>query len=172
MGFGKDGRGAIIYDQVSGAGIGALAGNDSVDLGGQYDGALIEDFRIIKLDYFMGLAPSQATIIVNGPIVIGIASGNLTAAGIEQALEAFPLDSASINNELTMRPVWLLETFMMPDADSADNATLWRKGSVTLRWTFQNPHGWRWFAYNYSASATATGATMSIEAKIFGLWIA
>ncbi len=170
MGFGKDGRGAIVPDQID-TGFGALAANDAVLLGGNYDGTIIEDFRMIKLEYWMGVRPAQAVVIEDGPVLVGLAAGNLTAANIEESLETIPLDGASINNELAMRAVWPLEVFTLPDADSGDNATLWRKGEKVIRWTFHNPHGWTWWVYNMSGVVLITGSSVQIQAKIFGVWV-
>ncbi len=170
MGFGKDGLGQIIYDSVR-ADMGGLAGLDAVVLGGKYLDALVEDFRIMKMDYWMGLLPAQAVVLINGPILIGIANGKLTAAQIEEALEAVPVNSNDPALEESNRAVWPLETFMIPDADAADNATIWRKGTFNPRWTFNNPDGWQWFAYNYTSSAIVTGSIINIQAKCFGMWV-
>ncbi len=170
MGFGKDGMGQILYDQIRG-GLGALATLDVALLGGSYDAALVEDFRIFKMDYWMNISPNQATVILDGPVIIGIAAGNLTAAEIEQSLEAIPLNADATALEESNRPVWPLETFLIPDADNADNSDLTRKGSINLRWTFQNPSGWVWWAYNLSSFNLITGSTVVTLAKMFGMWV-
>ncbi len=170
MGFGKDGQGQIIYDQTRG-GLGALAALDAVEIGGSYNDALVEDFRIMKMDYWMAILPATAITILDGPIIIGLAAGQITAAQVEQALEAVPLNSDATALEESNRPVWPLEIFLIPDADLADNATLVRKGSINLRWTFNNPSGWVWWAYNVSSGALTTGSIAVILAKMFGMWV-
>ncbi len=173
MGFGKDGRGQILYDNIATVNLSGLAGQDVVELGSLYNDTLVEDFRIMKCDYWMGILPAQAVVLLNGPILIGLAAGFLSAAAIEEALESLPLSADTTAIEDANRPVWPLEVFMIPDVDEADNATLWRKGTFNPRWTFGNgsPGGWTWWAYNFSNAAIVTGTNISIFAKMFGMWV-
>ncbi len=170
MGFGKDGKGVILHDRVDGI-IGALATKDLVDMGGAYNDTLLEDFRIIKMDYFFGVKPPQAVVLNDGPILVGIAGGHITAAGIEASIEALALNRNALTLEFTHRPVWPLEIIMIPDADNGSVDRLTYKGSVNLRWTFQNPDGWTWWAYNLSNQNLIDGSVIHIFAKIFGVWL-
>jgi len=171
MGFGKDGKGEILYDSVNGQPLGTLASQDVVLLPNNYDGGvLVDDFRIIKMDYMISVRPAQAVVVFDGPVIIGIAQGNLTAAQIEECIETTVLNRGQVESENAMRPVWPLEIIMLPDPDAQINE-LTRKGSINLRWTFPNPSGWVWWAWNKSGFALVTGSTVEAHAKIFGVWV-
>ena len=81
----RDGKGQIIWDRVASADMGALAANDLVSISGAVFDAMVEDFRIIKMDYWIGLTPAQAIVILDGPILVGVAAGQLDAAEVEEA---------------------------------------------------------------------------------------
>ncbi len=173
MGFGKDGKGAILYDSVNNIDIGALAGNDAILVANRYDsGVMLEDFRIIKVDYWIGIRPSQTTTLYGGPIIVGLAHGDLTAAEIEEVLESTVLSAGDIvASDVALRPVWPLEMILMPDADLGNSSDLVRKDSVNIRWTFNDPEGWVWFVYNAGTVALVAGNGITILAKIFGMWV-
>ncbi len=57
MGFGKDGMGIIQYDFID-LGLGALASLDVINGNGRVAGNLVEDFRIIKMDYWIAFRPA------------------------------------------------------------------------------------------------------------------
>ncbi len=170
MGFGKDGQGQILYDSYA-EGLGAIPTKDAIIFTNDYDGVLVEDFRIIKVDYWLSIGQSTPTVTSEGPVLIGIASGDLSAAKIEEALEAVPLNRNSTALELSMRPVWPLEVFQLTDLDLGVQSDQTRKGSINLRWTFENPSGWTWFAYNFGGGAITTGLNAAMFAKIFGMWV-
>ncbi len=172
MGFGKDGKGQILYESNINVGnMGALASKDLIEFGGSYHDAILEDFRILKCEYYMGLSPAQAIVIQNGPIIVGLASGQLTAAQMEEALEAVPINRGDSALEETMRPVWPLEIFVFHDPDQGPQSDLTRKGEFSPRWTFQNPTGWSWFIFNVGNAALVTGSGLTIVAKFFGVWV-
>ncbi len=171
MGFGKDKAGVIIYDAVE-VDIGALNAQDASNLASRNGGNMVEDFRMLRMDYWMAIKPAQAVVVLDGPIIVGVSHGDLTGAEVEEALESIVLGNDNIvANEQAMRPVWPLEVFIIPDADSADNATLVRKGTFKPRWTFPNPAGWRWWVYNNSDAQLVTGTNLNILAKCFGVWL-
>ncbi len=134
MGFGKDGKGQILYDSFNLA-PGALASKDLAAAAGRY-GALVEDFRIIKMDYYIAFVPQGA----GDHLLFGIANGELTAAQIEECLESAPLNyNDAVGMEQAMRQVWPIVA--LGDASGATGVTV-VTGSVNLRWTFANPDGW------------------------------
>ncbi len=172
MGFGKYGKGTILYDHINGQPLGALAGLDCVLLPNNYDGGvLVEDYRIIRMDYWIGIPTAQAIVILDGPILIGIAQGNQNAAEIEECVEAVVLNRGANEEELSMRPVWPLEMFILPDPDLQVNELLVKKGSINLRWTFPNPDGWVFWAYNQNSNALITGSFVNAFFKMFGMWV-
>ncbi len=171
MGFGKDGKGVIIYDSVV-EGFGVLASLDAIIFTGRANGAMAEDFRMLRLDYWMSVIPSSGAFVLDGPVLVGIAHGALSAAQIEASLESIVVDQGSITPmEEANRPVFPLELFLIPELDVSDAATLVRKGSANIRWTFNNLDGWVWWAYNNSSDALITGSIFNVLAKAFGVWV-
>ncbi len=172
MGFGKDGKGQILYESAINSGaLGALASKDVIEFGGSYHEVLEEDFRILKCEYWMGTASAQAIVVADGPIIVGLSAANLQAADIEATFEAVPINRGDILLERTMRPVWPLEMFELFDPDIGVGYNQVVKGSFNPRWTFQNPDGWTWWIYNVSASALVSGSGLTIFAKFFGVWV-
>ncbi len=170
-GFGKDGKGQILYDtSLSSVDLTAITTRDVVELGGAYHEALEEDFRMLRCDYWIGINPAQAIVILDGPLMVGLAAANLTAAQIEEAIEAIPVNRGDTALEASMRPVWPLEVFNLWDVDSGPIDTT-RKGTFNPKWTFQNPDGWTWWTYNMSDATMVTGSDISIFAKYFGVWV-
>ncbi len=172
MGFGKDGKGVIVYDQAE-ENIGAVPVGDLVTLTNRAQGVMVEDYRMLKCDYWINIRPAAAIVIFEGPVMIGMAHGDLTAAEIEAALESVVLGAVDlVANEEAGRPVWPLELILLPDADQGNAVDLSRKGSFTPRWTFPNPAGWQWWVWNLNAvTAVTTGSFISIVAKTFGVWV-
>ncbi len=171
MGFGKDGKGQIIYDSNR-QDLAALAANDAVLLPGRNATNMVDDFRIIKMDYWIGIFPATGITVLNGPIMFGVADGELTAAQIEAALEGTVLNASDTDLETSMRAVWPLEIFMLPDPNGGTGSDpLVRSGSKNLRWTFHNPGGWTYWVYNMSAFALTTGSVIDVITKNFGVWV-
>ncbi len=112
---------------------------------------------------------------LEGPILVGMAPGGMTAAEIEQAIETTVDDSNDIPDvEFANRMIWPLEALVV-QSDTTNGASA---GSVTTvrgefnpRWTMPNPDGWTWWAYNFGTANLTTGGTVSITAKYFGVWV-
>ncbi len=173
MGFGKDGKGQILYEtSISSLDMGALAARDAVEFVGSFNDALEEDFRILRVDYWISIRGAQAIVLEDGPIWVGFAAGNLAAGDVEGAIETIPVNQNDLGLENTNRPIWPLEMFTVqdPDTQAGDHQTI--KGSFNPKWTFNNPDGWTWWVYNSSAFALVTGSAITINAKIFGMWVA
>ncbi len=164
MGFGKDGKGQILWGRSSFT-VGVLP---ALDLAANGDGytAIGEDFRILRTDYFMSFEP-QATGDI---LLVGMADGGLSAALIEAAVEARPQDlNDAPEIEEVMRPVWPVE--LLGDG-SAGSGPVVVKGTFNPKWTFKNPEGWIWWIYNISSSdAMTTGGIVTIITKHFGVWV-
>ena len=163
-GFGKSGKGQIIYFNGDLA-LGAL-GADVVISTEASSYALEEDFRILKMDIFaslVGLTEGQGL-----SVVLGLADGELSDAEIEECLTAKP-DNTNDNVPLerSHRPVWPIESFVV-ETPSGDGARLHAEWSQ--KWTFANPSGFQLFVYNFGP-ALSTGATLHWFAKIYGVWV-
>ncbi len=164
MGFGKDGKGVIFWTQESAFTLGTLAANDVASL--SVESAIAEDFRLISMDWHV-VWDSVATGDQN--IIFGIAAGGLSAAEIEEAVEANPVGAHDMPAiEQSMRPVWPLGIFNH-NADGS-GSVLSKSGRTTIRWTMQNGVGWSWWVYNPTATLT-TGSSLIILAKNFGVWV-
>ncbi len=168
MGFGKDGKGAIVKESTSFT-LGALGTQDVVAGAGP---VMSEDFRIIKTEVYAnitGLTTGEAE-----GLYLGLANGDLSAAEIEESLEAqgplFPRDR--IPEEKAERLTKMIGRFddkaliavlLGPDGGSPV--------SKTIRWTFgKSQAGWKWFVHNIGTPLT-TGATVRITATHFGVWV-
>ena len=163
MGFGKDGKGAILYDQVT-INPGTLAAHDVIAGNSTYVG-IEQDFRILKSEFYMDFAPQA----VGDNVLVGIAGGNLSAAAIESAIEARPLEANSLLMEESMRAVWPLVNF---GENSTGSGRLVANFEKNLRWTFRQDDGWVYWVFNTDDSAALTDASeISIFAKHFGLWV-
>ncbi len=169
MGFGKDGKGVIIHE------------TNIITLGTLADGAaviadvdaiiLTEDFRSLKTEFFIGTNESIAA--GDGPIYIGIADGELTAPEIaEQLAQNGPLGrNDNLRTERGMRPIWVLDVFGPGQQNGTGDKAFHGMAKKNLRWTFSNPAGWNWFAFNQSGGALVTGTVIRLRAKHFGVWV-
>lgn len=172
MGFGKDGKGQILYDLVE-IDIGGLAADDLASTGSTTGTNLLEDFRILKTEYFITTVFADS---VDGPIVVGMAAGGLSAPEVEECIESTPTDLSDVlESEQVMRPVWPLETFVITSYSGTNELTTVgktiAKDSFTPKWTFTNPSGWSWWAYNNSNAALAATGRVYIFAKHYGVWV-
>ncbi len=160
MGFGKDGKGQILWDALN-QGLGALAAKDVVAFGAR---AIQEDFRILRLDYYAAWKAAAA----GDAVLFGLADGALTAAEIEECIENQALDSNDVPAiEQSMRPVWPMD-MLVDSAGGTPNVS----GSIKPRWTFKDTDSWQYWAYNPdSSTALTTGGELPLVCKIFGVWV-
>ncbi len=172
-GFGKDGKGVIVYESRSQA-LGALSGNKGIIVGTKL--AITDDFRMLKNELL-----ASVTTMVAGEghgLEIGIADGDFTLAQIEEALDKNgPLArDNTIETEQAQRAVFILGTINPTDPAAIDATFLDKVTGAPfviskLRWTFHsNTQGWNYFVYN-SGQTLSTGSTVKIHAKSFGLWL-
>ncbi len=170
MGFGKDGKGSIIKESVS-VGLLALATSDAIIFTGPTN--LGEDFRILKTQvvcHITGLGSGEGS-----GLILGIANGNLSAAEIEESIEAGgPLTSTDrIVQEKADRFYKLVATASESSASDEISMQGPDGGSpieFVLRWTFSDTDSWAWFFYNLGLTLT-TGATARLIATHYGVWL-
>jgi len=170
MGFGKDGKGAIVLESRAQT-LGTIAGAAALLIGTKL--ATTEDFRILKSEVFAAITGATAGELVG--LLIGIADGDLTTTEIEEAIELNgPLDRhATIESERSMRFVKLFGAVVRESAGS--ELVFVAEGGAAMmevkpRWTFGLGKSWNWFVYNLAAAPT-TGASVQLRAKSFGVWV-
>lgn len=166
MGFGKDGNGQVLYDDNLTIALGALANLDVIGQVSTMSAALVEDYRIIKMDGWIFYETTQG-----GPLIVGIAPADMSDTEIEECLEANPVDGQDTPaTEQVNRPVFPLAVIHNVSAAGP------RAGQVvsiekTLRWTFQRQEGWKYWAYNRSGGTLTTGGVIGVFMKYYGVWV-
>ncbi len=162
MGFGKDGKGAILRESSS-IDLGTLGAVTAI----KADAALVlgDDFRLLKSEMMFTLERDLGG--TDEAVLIGICDNELSVAEIAEALSANgPLDrNDNLASERAMRPVWIVAQFRSTAQQNLPNNSLpvIHKGKP---WIFSNPEGWTWFAFNPTGSALAD--TNTPEVKFFG----
>ena len=171
MGFGKDGKGVIITETRPQA-LGSLGGSSGILVGTNL--ATLERFRMLKSE--VSLACSNVVGDEANNLGLYLVDGDLTLAEAEEAIETNgPLGpNDAIGAARAMRAVFRVEGQVdMAGAEpisggAVNNGIL--QGSINPRWTFSRTKSWNWMIYNKGASMT-TGATGTIHAKNFGVWV-
>lgn len=167
MGFGKDGRGSIIYQRVD-ITVGAL-GPLTMELTSSY--SLVDHFRILRAELYC--IETGVTAGETGELLVGLADGSLTDSEIEDAIESIAVEPGGSNTEEAERPVWPIG--LMPhQGEAAIQGTHSQDGKPwvwTKRWTFREDTGWKWWIYNLGSNNRTTGATLRIFAKLYGVWV-
>lgn len=168
MGFGKDGRGAIIYQRLN-LSLGALP-PDNIALSSGY--GLLNDFRILRMEifgYLEGFATGES-----GQVCFGLADGSLTNAEIVETITSVAVEPLGSNTEEAERPVWPIGMPPTNPASAGNNAPLSMSGQPLVwdrRWTFKEDQGWAWWVTNLGTANLTDGASLRILAKIFGVWV-
>ncbi len=164
MGFGKDGKGVIMYnnDTIT---LGALASHAAVKQTNPL--AIEEDFRVLKMRIVGGL---DSTTGEEGPIVLGIADNELSAAEIAECWNAEgPLDrNDNLKDERAHRPVFILCN--LEETAFGDGKYVFDV-EENIRWTFSNTEGFCIFAFNLDGAALTTGGVVRFLAKFYGVWV-
>ncbi len=175
MGFGKDGKGAIVKEQTS-ITLGALAGQGYAQVN---SGVLLDmDFRILR---------SDITCVVNGltstegnGLILYMSQGDLTSAEAEVNIEQNGPNRLGdkILEEVASR--WVRRVGITQGAEVVTEHVFLNKyggGLLELepRWTFRRGRtavdgGWNWGVYNDGTILT-TGATARILATHYGVWV-
>ncbi len=175
MGFGKDGKGAIVKEQTT-IGLGALAGQSIVGA----DSAVIldMDFRILRSDV-TAVVTGLTTAEGNG-LILYLTEGDLTSAESEANIEQNgPLRlGAQIEEEIASR--WVRRVGITLGTEvSTEHVFSNEYGGGLLkiepRWTFRRGRtgtegGWNWQVYNDGVLLT-TGGTVRILATHYGVWV-
>ncbi len=172
MGFGKDGKGAIVMESRSQA-LGALAAGVGILIGTKL--AITEDYRMLKCNVtglITGLTANEgfglALYLINGDLTLAEAEAKIEQNG--------PLSRhAKIENEIVSRFVRKVGQTIARNS-AATTATIVDMHTnapicvVKPRWTFGKVTSWQWLIYNHGIVIT-TGATMQLKTESFGLWL-
>ncbi len=174
MGFGKDGKGAIVKEQTSLA-LAGLAGQDFV---AATSGVVLDmDFRILKTDVTAvarGLTSGEG-----GGLILYLFEGDLSAAEAEVNIEQNgPVRlGKQIEEELAsrwIRRVGILDNGVETERIFRDNSN---SGLMEIkpRWTFRRGRtgadgGWNWGVYNSGVTVT-TGIILDIVCTHYGVWV-
>lgn len=175
MGFGKDGKGAILREQIGGS-LGALASLAALKLAA---GVVIgEDFRILKSEVYSHLNGIDAG--EGDGLLLGIANGELSAVEIAEQITA---NGPSDRNdralvEFAERQAHIVGQFQKlgGPAHLETELTFVPKeggGSCAIdkfRWTYSDPEGWAFFVFN-PGPAIATGWVVNVVATHYGVWV-
>ncbi len=172
MGFGKDGKGAILYETVSIA-LGTLAADAGILATGGIGTTLLERFRIIKTEIHAHISgPTFA--LGDGPLAIYLADGDFSLAEIEESIEVTgplgPNDKVSADRAERFTKLFGQVNFSPNDNGTGNILEQGRVVERTIRWTFARAKGWNWMFYNRGTPLT-TGATAKLRAKHFGVWV-
>ncbi len=123
--------------------------------------AAIQNFKATSMRASWGLAGLSAG---DGPLLIGIADGELSLAEIEEYLEAAVTNAReSPQAENALRPVQVLDTI------GFRKESLWVVERILLP-TFRENVGFTLFVYNTGVNMT-TGAAIEIRGRLFGRWL-
>ncbi len=164
MGFGKDGKGVIIRERDT-ITLGALATITAIKSGSQINPT--DDFRLIKTEYFIGV---EGMTSGEGPVLIGLADNELSVTEIAGSIGADgPVDRNDRGGEeAATRAVWVLDAIFSQVFPGGSSST---KGEKTFRWTFSNPEGWTFFAFNNDPNTLTTGTIVHFYAVHYGVWV-
>lgn len=160
----SEGKGAIYHETVE-ITVGALAAGDAIAAATRQDGSRNNGFRFLKSEYFIAVE----NLSDDEALLVGIGGPTLSAASIEEAIEADPQGSNDPSGPTAMRPVWPLEMFM---AHNGGNGKMVAQGEWKPRWSFSEEDAMNVFAYNVDQSnPLTTGARVMIYLKHYGVWL-
>ncbi len=130
-------------------------------------GALGEEMFFISADLTWTLAEATAG---EGPIKVGVAHGDLTAAEINEALDASPLDRDDIiANERRRRPVRTVGMFRSTTATEVLNDG--RKIRTTIKMKVGIGHDLNFWARNQSGATLTAGTQIQVDGVLYARWI-
>ncbi len=176
MGFGKDGKGAILREKTQ-IPLAALAADDLVIANSAL--SLDGDFRILKSDITCVLR--NITSLEGAGLVLYMMNGDLTAAQAEATIEQNGPQASNDRDRQEIAERWVRRVGMSPNdtVNNTERSFLNDHGGALLtmnpRWIFVRRRtvtdgGWNWGVYNDGAVLT-TGATANILATHYGVWV-
>ncbi len=173
MGFGKDGKGAILNEQPNEALL-TLASSTGLFLAsGDIGASLLERFRIVKTEITAHIQ-SGTFVAGDGPLGLFMFDGDFSLAEAQLAIETLgpfgPNDTVSEAVVERFSKNFGLIPFIEENVGQGSQLYQGKVLEKTIRWTFARAKGWKWMVYNYGGGLT-TGATVKLQAKHFGVWV-
>ncbi len=176
MGFGKDGKGAIVKETTTFSLVG-LAGQDAV--GADSSVLLDMDFRILKSE--ITAVARGVTSLEGVGLILYMTQGILTTAESEVNIETSgPVRMGDkILEEVAERWVRRVGITMGPTVNETERVFKNKYGGALLeinpRWTFRRGRtategGWNWVIYNSGVTLT-TGTQVQIICTHYGVWV-
>lgn len=172
MGFGKDGRGAIIRESRTQA-LGTLNNEVAIFIGSKL--ATTDDFRILKSEIFAFIGTLTSG---EGPgLIFGLADGELSTGEIGAVINTDgPLGPNDIAvAQIAERPVFVLGQLDDLGASGIKGHFRSEGGGPKIvfnpRWTFAHTTSWNWFIFNNTGANLTTGATVRLVVKNYGVWV-
>ncbi len=172
MGFGKDGKGVIIRENLNQA-LGTLAGSTGLLVSAT--ATMGEDFRILKSEI---IASVEGLTALEGVLELHLVNGELSLVEVEENLELTGVSDRNdrVANERAMRFVHYIGSFIDYAGLGQARPIVGHEGQAGMaiikpRWTFSDPEAWDYAVYNRSAGALTSGATLRLLAKHFGVWV-
>ncbi len=175
LGFGKDGRGAIVRETRSQS-LGTLAQDTALIIGTKL--ATTEVFRMLKAEVFCrinGLTSGEGS-----GLLLLLADGDLTVTEVGEAVNIDgPLGpNDAVNAALAERLVLNIGAVEGNGDDAAAPTARVIKDMLSNapfcvpkpRWSFQRTKSWNWVIFN-RGDALTTGAQVRIDAKSYGVWV-
>ncbi len=176
MGFGKDGKGAIVKEQST-ITLAGLAGQDAV---GDNSAVILDsDFRILKSD-ITAVARGMTSLEGQG-LILYMAEGDLSTSEAEVNIEQNgPIRLGDqIAEEVASR--WVRRVAITIGSTVNETERVFRNKygggllEMTPRWTFRrartgNLGGWNWVIYN-SGTTITTGGIVDLVATHYGVWV-
>ncbi len=175
MGFGKDGKGAIVKEKVI-LTLGALAADDLLQQNSAVQ--LDMDFRILRSDITACLR--GITSLEGQGLILYMSQGILTDAETEENIEQNgPLRlGEKLEEEIASRWVRRVGMTAGPTVNETERVFRNKHNGPLLelepRWTFRRSRtategGWNWAVYN-SGVVLTTGTTVNLIATHYGVW--
>ncbi len=176
MGFGKDGKGAIVKETTDLV-LAGLIGQDAV--GADSSVLLDQDFRILKSE--ITAVARGVTSLEGQGLVLYMTQGILSVAESEVNIETNgPIRMGEkIAEEAASRWVRRVGITIGPTVNETERVFRNKYGGGLLeinpRWTFRRGRtategGWNWLVYN-SGTTLTTGATVQILCTHYGVWV-
>ncbi len=176
MGFGKDGKGAIVKEQTT-LTLGALAGQDLAGVSSSVQ--LDMDFRVLRSDITCVI--TGVTSLEGQGLILYMIEGDLDNALAEANIEQNgPLRLGDQDREeIASRWVRRVGMTLGPTVNETERVMKNKYGGglfdLEPRWTFRRARtatdgGWNWGIYNDGIILT-TGATARIIATHYGVWV-